>query len=146
MKFSCVCLAFLTTWMTTPSLAEEADSVHTKYDGQWSVELVCADTQDKTGLVKGYEYKFFVVIVGGTVRGQYGAKGSPASVTFSGLVETDGTLELRAVGNTGRSDYSVGKVERGTEYSYSLSGTLEGNKGQAKRRELRMCTALFAKS
>ncbi len=125
--------------------AADLDGASNRYDGHWSVMLVCADTQDKSGLVKGYEYKFAVTISDGKLQGQYGAKGAPASIAYSGTVATDGTLEVRAVGNTGRSGYSVGKVAQGTDYSYTMTGKLEHDKGQAVRRQLRPCTASFAK-
>lgn len=117
----------------------------TPYDGEWSVVLDCADTQDKSGLVKGYEFTFHVTIANGKLQGQYGAKGAPASVIYSGEVGADGTLELRAVGNTGNSDQTVGKVARGTAYSYTMVGRLEQSRGHAVRRELRPCTATFGR-
>jgi hypothetical protein len=125
--------------------AAERSSTAGPYDGEWSVVLVCADTQDRNGLVKGYEYTFHVSIVDGKLHGQYGAEGAPASVVYSGEVGADGMLELRAVGHTGRSDRSVGKVPQGTGYSYTLSGRLEHTHGEASRRELRPCTATFGK-
>jgi hypothetical protein len=115
------------------------------YDGEWSVVLDCTDTQDKSGLVKGYQFTFHVTIANGKLQGQYGAKGAPASVVYSGEVGADGTLELRASGNTGSSDQSVGKVARGTAYSYTMAGKLEPSRGQAVRRELRPCTATFGR-
>ena len=115
------------------------------YDGEWSVVLACPDTQDRSGLVKGYELTFHVTIADGKLQGQYGAQGAPSSVVYSGEVGADGALELRASGNTGRSDQSVGKVARGTAYSYTLVGKLDQLRGQAVRRELRPCVATFAK-
>ena len=115
------------------------------FDGEWSVVLDCADTKDRNGLVKGYEYNFHVMIANGKLQGQYGAKGAPASVVYSGEVGVDGALEVRATGNTGASDYSVGKVARGMAYSYTLAGRLEGSHGKAERREVRPCTATFGK-
>ncbi len=125
--------------------AAGADSTTGPYDGEWSVVLACPDTQDRSGLVKGYELTFHVSITDGKLQGQYGAKGAPSSVVYSGEVEPDGTLEVRAVGNTGKSDQSVGKVARGTAYSYTMAGKLERSRGQAVRRELRPCTATFGR-
>jgi hypothetical protein len=122
-----------------------ADVPSYPYDGEWSVVLVCPDTQDKSGLVKGYEFTFHVSIANGKLQGQYGSKDRPASVLYSGEVGADGTLEVRATGNTGESDRSVGKVARGTAYSYTMAGKLEQTRGQAVRRELRPCTATFGK-
>ncbi len=125
--------------------AAGAEAAGSRYDGDWSVVLVCADTRDKSGLVKGYEFTFHVAIANGKLQGQYGAKGAPASVGYSGEVAADGTLEVRATGNTGLSDRSVGRVAQGTAYSYTMAGKLEQSRGQAVRRELRPCTATFGK-
>lgn len=115
------------------------------YDGRWAVLLVCPDTQDRSGLVKGYEYSFSVSVKDGALQGEYGAPGHPASVAYTGQVGDDGTLEIKATGNTGRSDFSVGKVAQGTQYGYTMQGRLEGSRGQATRRELRPCTANFSR-
>ncbi|MGH8795771.1 MAG: hypothetical protein ACREXI_01835 [Caldimonas sp.] len=123
-----------------------AAAARSPFDGQWSVLLVCPDTTDKKGLVKGYEYTFAVSIRDGAIEGTHGAKGHPASIVYTGNVSDDGTLEINAVGNTGRSDYSVGKVARGTQYGYTMQGKLTGTSGQATRRELRPCTATFTRS
>ena len=79
------------------------------------------------------------------LQGEYGAPGHPASVAYSGQVGDDGKLEIKATGNTGRSDLSVGKVAQGTHYGYTMQGKLEGSRGQATRRELRPCTADLSK-
>ncbi|MDP9043360.1 MAG: hypothetical protein M3O01_00985 [Pseudomonadota bacterium] len=115
------------------------------FDGRWSVLLVCADTQDKRGVVKGYQYAFTVTIRDGALQGEYGAPGHPASVVYTGQVGTDGALQIQATGNTGRSDYSVGEVAQGTPYGYTMQGMLERSRGQATRKELRPCTATFSR-
>ena len=133
-------------WLLVASpacLAAEPSS--TSFDGRWWIELVCADAQDRNGPVKGYTYAFAATIVDGRLEAQYGTRGAPASVTFDGTVANDGTLEIRAVGNTGRSDYSVGQVAQGSAYRYTMRGTFDGARGQAVRREVRPCTATFAK-
>ncbi len=126
-------------------VAPSAVAADKPFDGRWNVALVCADTTDRTGLVKGYDYTFVVSIEDGELRGRYGTPGAPASVVYTGHVGDDGTLEIAATGNTGRSDYSVGKVPRGSAYGYTMHGRLEGVRGEATRRETRPCTATFAK-
>ena len=139
---SMLCLG---TW-SAALLAPAASAETRPFDGRWSVSLVCPDTTDRSGLVKGYEYDFDVVIRDGVVQGQYGAPGHPASVSYVGQVGDDGTLEMSATGNTGRSEYSVGKVTQGSRYNYTLQGKLVGSGGQATRREVRPCSATFTKS
>lgn len=115
------------------------------HDGRWSVGLACPDVKDKSGLVKGYEHNFVATISGGQLEGQYGASGAPSSLSYSGHVQEDGTLEIKAVGHTGNSEFSVGRVAQGTQYSYTMSGKLGLSHGQAARREGRPCIATFVK-
>ena len=126
-----------------------AASVHADpgpFDGRWSVTLVCADTTDRNGPVKGYTYTFAVSIDAGALTGQYGTPGQPASVVYTGSVRDDGALEIEAAGNTGHAEYAVGQVARGTRYGYSMRGRLTGATGQATRREVRPCTATFVRA
>ena len=125
--------------------ASSTEAANRAYDGEWSVVLVCPDTQDRGTLVKGYEFNFAITIADGKLQGQYNAKGAPASVVYTGEVQADGTLEIRATGNTRLSDRTVGKVAQGTPYSYTMNGKLEQTRGQATRRELRPCTATFGR-
>ena len=138
--------AIVVSLWSTALLAEGAFAAGHAFDGRWSVALVCLDTTDKSGLVKGYEYNFAVTIREGAIEGAYGAPGHPASVFYAGQVSDDGTLEITATGNTGKSEYAVGKVAQGTRYGYTMQGRLVGSGGQATRRELRPCTATFARS
>ena len=128
------------------SLYQSARAAAGPFDGRWSVVLVCPDTTDKSGLVKGYGYTFAISITEGEVHGQYGTAGHPASIVYTGRVSADGTLEIVATGNTGQSGYSVGKVAQGTRYGYTMQGKLIGSTGEAIRKELRPCTATFARS
>ncbi len=118
----------------------------TPFDGRWSVTLVCPETTDKSGPVKGYEYVFAISIHDGGIEGHYGDPGHPASVVYTGRVGDDGTLEIAATGNTGRPEYAVGRVAQGSSYRYTMQGKLEGSRGTALRREVRPCTAAFART
>lgn len=126
-------------------LAQDTGALSSAYDGRWNVVLTCTETTDKTGLIKGYDYAFFVDIAAGKVHGQYGAPGHAASATYDGVVHADGKLEIKAIGKTGKSEYAVGKVRSGTRYGYDLQGQLQGSGGQAVRTSLRPCTAVFTR-
>lgn len=143
---SCSMFASGVSFLSTALLASGAFAAVNPFDGRWAVVLICPDTTDRSGLVKGYEYTFTVAIREGAIQGEYGAPGHSASVSYSGRVSDDGTLEITAIGNTGQSEYSVGKVVRGTRYGYTMIGKLTGSEGEATRRELRPCTAKFARS
>ena len=86
------------------------------HDGRWAVVLICPDTRDKSGSVKGYEYTFWAIIEGGKLKGQFGVPSKPDSVVYTGTVSEDGTLKISAVGNTGQPGSTAGKVASGTGY------------------------------
>ncbi|MES2936589.1 MAG: hypothetical protein V4864_02830 [Pseudomonadota bacterium] len=115
------------------------------YDGRWSVTLVCDDVKERDAFVKGYDFQFPAEIAGGQLKGQYGSRGAPGSMALTGTVAPDGTLELRAEGISGKSEHTFGRMAQGSPYRYTMQGKLEGNTGSARRRELRACTASFAR-
>jgi hypothetical protein len=115
------------------------------FDGRWATKLVCDDTRDKKGLVKGYTWAFDVTIEHGKLKGQYGQPGKPGSGTYIGQVQSDGTVAIDAHGNTGKTEYTVGKVTRGTPFSYPMKGKFSGSTGHATRTKLRPCEATFTK-
>jgi len=116
------------------------------HDGRWAVNLSCPDFRDKSGLVKGYDYAFRVTVAGGQLEGRHDVQRSPAFVHFAGRVLADGTLSIRADGNTGPSEFTVGHVRPGTPYVYTLKGSLGTTSGKAERVELRPCTATFTRA
>jgi hypothetical protein len=133
---------FSNTVALSQQLTEKLSSSH---DGHWSVSLACADIKGSKGLIKGYDYNFAATINGGKLEGQYGTAGSPASLKYIGYVLEDGSLEIKASGNTGLPEYAVGKVATGTAYTYTMQGRLNQSSGQALRKELRPCIATFTR-
>ena len=116
-----------------------------QFNGRWSTKLVCDDTKDKKGLVKGYKWEFDVIVKQGKLSGQYGEIGAPSSATFVGQVQRDGKVDIEARGNTGKTDYTVGRVARGTPFSYQMNGEFSESTGYATRTQLRPCKATFTK-
>lgn len=115
------------------------------FDGRWATKLVCDETTGPKGLVKGYTWEFDVTIGHGKLNGQYGKPDTAGSGTFVGQVQNDGTVDIDARGLTGRTDYTVGKVARGTPFDYPMKGKFSGLTGHATRTKLRPCEATFSK-
>jgi hypothetical protein len=115
------------------------------FDGRWATKLVCDDTKDKKRLVKGYTWEFDVTVGHGKLNGQYGKPDTPGSGTFVGQVQNDGTVDIDARGLTGKAEYTVGKVVRGTPFDYPMNGKFSGSTGHATRTKLRPCEATFSK-
>jgi hypothetical protein len=115
------------------------------FDGHWSVKLECDDVRVNGDFVKGYISMFEVIVEKGKLEGQYGTAGSPGSVTYIGQVQSNGKVEIEARGNTGKSDYTVGKLTKGTPYAYYMKGEFSGLTGHASRTSVRPCEATFTK-
>ena len=120
-----------------------AEAAPSTFDGRWSVSLVCDDVRENGVFAKGYTFKFLVDVQDGRLSGQYGEKGQPSSLALEGRVDADGSLDLIAQGRTGKSEYTVGRVQPSTPYSYRMKGQLTGSTGRAARIELRPCLATF---
>jgi hypothetical protein len=141
----CFHVLMLAATLASASSQAQPARASTQHDGQWAVALVCDDINDKSGGAKGYRFDFPVQITNGQISGQHGTPGQPASVSFSGVVNEGGALDIQANGMTGDPNYAVDKPTKGTRYRYTMQGTLGESSGQAKRRELRPCTASFTK-
>ncbi len=115
------------------------------YDGRWAVTLVCDDVKEQGVFVKGYDFRFAVEVAQGRMAGQSGSRGAPGWLALAGTVAPDGALELQAEGISGKSEHPFGRLAQGSPYRYTMQGRLEGDTGSARRRELRACTASFAR-
>jgi hypothetical protein len=112
-----------------------------KFDGQWSVKLVCDDVKD----AKGYTFIFDAEVKEGRLSGKYGQPGMPASVEYAGVIQPDGSVDITASGRTGRPAHSVGGMDSGTPYSYQMQGKFDQSFGRATRTTLRPCAATFTR-
>ena len=133
-------------WLAAVAIAPSyatAQSMSTAFDGRWAVSLTCEDVQDKRALVKGYTFNFFADIRDGKLMAQYGQSGLPSSLTMAGVVQRDGNVEITVNGRTGNPEYTVGRVQPSTPYSYRMRGKLTDTSGKATRIELRPCEATF---
>ena len=120
-----------------------AQAAPSKFDGHWSVSLVCDDVRENGVFAKGYTFKFIADVKDGRLTGQYGETGLPSSLTLQGRVDEDGGLDLIAQGRTGKSEYTIGRVQPSTPYFYRMKGQLSEKSGRATRIELRPCIATF---
>lgn len=131
-----------------PCLSSHAAEPSTpgRFDGRWWISLTCDDAQDPQGRrAKGYTFSFWADVDRGHLSGRYGEPGKPSSVVYAGTIEADGAVEIRATGNTGNAEYTIGRVASGSAYGYTLTGRLEGDHGTAVRREVRPCTATLTR-
>lgn len=117
----------------------------TGYDGKWYVTLRCSSIEDKRGPVNGYELNFPATVTSGRLSAQYGAPGTPNSLTYDGEVSADGVLQIKASGHTGPSANTLGRVAQGTPFTYTLRGKLTDKGGEATRVEGRPCVASFSR-
>jgi hypothetical protein len=107
-----------------------------RFDGTWSVRLVCPTAPDGA---LGYTFVFPVTVSGGHLHGQRGTPGQPSSVTYDGTVRPDGRATIAASGLTGDPSLNVGRVPRGYAYAYSFIAQFDATHGHGQRTEGRPC-------
>jgi hypothetical protein len=113
----------------------------TRYDGIWNVTIACPPHET----ANGYKMRFPVEVKDGVLSGQYGTDGQPSSVTLKGKIQPDGKATVDARGVTGDPNRTVGRVSRGSNYSYSVDARFDDARGIGERVETRPCTLTFVK-
>jgi len=115
----------------------------TRFDGQWSVSIVCKTTTDGAA---GYVTNFMVDVRSGTMHGENGVRQQSGWLSLDGKIQPDGTAMLLASGLTGPSTYNVGKVMPDIPFSYHVDARFDTTHGAGTRVELRPCNVTFAKA
>jgi len=113
----------------------------TRFDGTWNVTIQCPPHEAATG----YKMRFPVEVKEGVLSGQYGTEGQPSSVALKGRIQPDGQAIVDARGVTGDPNRTVGRVSRGSTYSYSVDARFDEARGTGERVETRPCTLTFVK-
>jgi len=115
--------------------------VATRFDGIWSVTIQCPPYSTASG----YTLRFPVEVKEGVLSGQYGTEGQPSSVTLKGKIQPDGRAIVDARGMTGDPNLTVGRMTRGSVYSYRVDARFDDARGTGERAETRPCTLTFVK-
>lgn len=136
-------LGLLTQGVTTQAMAQPSTGSPTRFDGQWSVSIVCQTTTDGAA---GYITNFMAEIRNGTLHGEHGVRRMSGWLSLDGKIQPDGKALLLASGLTGSSNFNVGKVMPDTPYSYHIDAHFDAAKGSGIRVEVRPCNATFAKA
>jgi hypothetical protein len=120
----------------------------TAHDGAWRATIVCEDFRSEKGaLAKGYTVTVPLIIAGGKIEGVRDRVGAASGeLQYVGEVREGGELVIRAIGATGKPDYTPNRVAPGTSFGYTLKGQLGTSTGSAERVELRPCKASFART
>ena len=116
-----------------------------RFDGVWSVTVVCADYKDAGLGAKGYTLRMLGEVKNGQFEGQRGKLGEPGSLRYSGRIQPDGTAEFQANGFTGNPEYTPGRLVAATPYAYRLAAQFDERRGAGKRLDARPCEATFVK-
>jgi hypothetical protein len=120
-----------------------AQAPTTAFDGTWIVIVSCSAASDGA---LGYVYRFPASVSDGVLHGEHKAKGLPGWLTIDGTIKSDGSAILLAQGLTGRSAYSVDRVQPLTAYAYHVVAHFGPTQGTGTRMELRPCDLQFSKS
>lgn len=112
------------------------------FDGMWNVTVACAKAPD--GALP-YSWLFPADVRRGAVLGHYNKPETVPSGTLTGQIRADGDALLVMEGLTGNIGYTLGKVNPGTPYRYTIKAHFDAAHGTGKRNEGRACTLDFAK-
>jgi hypothetical protein len=130
-------------WSAEDAAPESAKT--SRFDGVWSVTVVCADYKDAGVGAKGYTLRMLGEVKNGQFEGQKGKPGEAGSLRYSGRIQPDGSGEFRASGSTGNPEYTPGRLVTATPYSYRLAVQFDERRGSGKRLDTRPCEATFVK-
>ncbi len=147
--FAGLARARLATLRQAPAAAQQAAApaaggppTAKAFDGAWQTTVRCERASDGA---KGYTLNFVSHVKDGVLSGQFSSAKNQSSLAISGAINADGTALLRANGRTGDEEFSVGRLQPGSNYSYTANARFEGGRGSGTRNELRPCTLTFVK-
>lgn len=117
-----------------------SSSAANQFDGPWEVAVVCPPHTDGA---LAYTYQFKAMVKDSVLHGQYGAEGTPGSLTLRGRIEPDGSATIFAKGLIGDPKYAVDRAPKSSPYSYHVNASFAGAHGSGTRVEARACTLTF---
>ena len=123
--------------------AAAAQAQTNAFDGTWSARIVCAIAPDGAA---GYQLDFAAQVRNGAVDGRYSNPRDGATALLTGQIQPDGSALLKVDGTTGRTEYTVGRVQPGTPYHYTANARFAGRSGSGTRNELRRCDLTFGRT
>jgi hypothetical protein len=112
------------------------------FDGTWNVSVACAQAPDGA---LSYSWLFSAEVRRGTISGNYNKPGTVPSGTLSGQIGAGGDALLIMQGLTGNTGYTLGKVNPGTPFHYTITAHFDAGHGTGKRNEGRGCALDFVK-
>ncbi|MCC6468348.1 MAG: caspase family protein [Alphaproteobacteria bacterium] len=122
----------------TPGAAQAAKA----FDGTWQTTVICGRAADGA---KGYTLNFPAEVKDGVFIGQFASPNTPASLTVNGTIQADGSALLSAVGRTGDEEYAIGRLQKGSNYRYTVTARFDGARGSGTRNEARACNLTFVR-
>jgi hypothetical protein len=112
------------------------------FDGTWNVTVGCAKAPD--GALP-YTWLFLAEVQRGSMLGYYHKPGTVPSGTLSGQIGAGGDAVLTMQGLTGNTNYTVGYLNPGTPFRYTITSHFDSAHGTGKRNEMRNCVLDFVK-
>jgi len=113
-----------------------------RFDGTWLGKLVCEPTP--SGL-PGWRYELTGRVRDGIFHAEIGPVGKPASETFDGTIETDGSANIFQKGLSGDPQRDPFHRPPGTEYNNRYLTKFGGAHGSGTRSDRASCNVSFTK-
>jgi uncharacterized caspase-like protein len=111
-----------------------------EFDGKWEVTVSCT----AAGKAQAYTRLLTATVKDGVFHAE-DQESKSNWLAIDGEIPPGGKTTLSAKGLTGNAAFSVGSVQAGTPYAYTIDAQFERARGTGKRNELRPCTLNFAK-
>jgi class 3 adenylate cyclase len=112
-----------------------------RYDGVWSVTVVCTPSDRALG----YKLEFDAQVKDNFLHGELGVEGKSSWLRLQGAIQPDGSAMLDAQGITGDPKYNVNSAAQGMSFNYHVAAHFDSDRGTGRRLEVRACDLRFAK-
>lgn len=123
-----------------------AHAQSTKFDGAWSVTLICPAHSSADDDARGYTHRFPAEVRNGRLSGTHGKEGEPGWHFLHGTIAEDGSAALRLDGVVNNPKYAINDAPRGKPYTYSVRAQFEVSSGTGRRLTGRECEFRFARA
>jgi len=137
-KANAFAVAFTTCF--APALAQEP-----KFDGLWSVTMICLPHSEADDDAKGYTHRWQAEVHASRLKGTHGKEGEPGWHFLHGKIQEDGSATLRLDGIVNNPKYAINDAQRGKEYTYRVKAQFEEKSGVGQRLTGRACEFKFTR-
>ena len=122
-----------------------AHAQQSKFDGTWSVVMVCPPHSSAKDDAKGYTHRFSAEVLNSRLKGTHGKEGEPGWHFLHGKINADGSASLRLDGIVNTPTHAINEAPQGKEYTYGIKAQFDATAGEGQRLTGRICQFKFSR-